>query len=234
MTEPMLKSFDDSWETKMYSQTKQFNRYPFGELVSYVLRLYGAELAAGKNLRVLELGSGTGNNLVFFAKEGFETHGIEGSASACEAARKLLADQSQSANITQGDFVRLPYLDEYFDLIVDRESVCHNRKQAILEVAREVRRVLKRGGRFLSFAFSTEDGRILADGGERVEDSTYTNFKKGSFAGAGITHFFTEEEVATELFRDLNIEFIFHHRNDHVFPERRNQYAEFIACGRKL
>ncbi|MBI3553507.1 MAG: class I SAM-dependent methyltransferase [Elusimicrobia bacterium] len=229
----MKESFDPSWETKMYARAKQLNRYPYGDLVSYVLRLYGTALKARKKLRVLELGSGGGNNLVFFAREGFETYGIEGSVSACAAARKLLASQSLAAKITLADFISLPFPDKHFDLIVDRESVCHNKKKAILDIQREVRRCLKPGGRFLSFAFSTNHGGIKADGGREIERGTYDGFKKGKFAPAGTTHFFTEREIKDALFRDLELEFLIHHRNDFLIPEQKNQFAEFIGCGRK-
>lgn len=228
-----FRSFDDSWERNIYARTKHQNRYPFGELVPHVLRLYGPRLAEGERPRVLELGSGCGNNLVFFAREGFEVHGIEGSASACEAARSLLGRESLSAQVSNADFIRIPYPDEHFDLIVDRESVCANRKQAILEIAKEVRRSLKRGGRFLSFAYSTSHGSIELDAGTSIEANTYSDFREGPFAGCGTIHFCTEEEFRDEYLGGLDLEFAFHHVVDHVFPKRRNQYAEYIGCGRK-
>lgn len=227
------KSFDDSWERNIYAQTRHLNRYPFGELVPHVLRLFGRRLAEGERPRVLELGSGSGNNLVFFAREGFETHGIEGSGSACDAARSLLTRESLSAQITHADFIRLPYPDEHFDLVVDRESVCANRKQAILEITKEVRRCLRKGGRFLSFAYSTAHGSIRFDGGTAVEANTFGGFAAGPFAGCGVIHFCTEEEFREEYLGSMDVEFAFHHVVDHVFPERRNQYAEYIGCGRK-
>jgi SAM-dependent methyltransferase len=227
------RSFDDSWETETYSRNKSINKYPFGDLVPYVLRLFAARLRAGERPRALELGSGSGNNLAFLAREGFETHGIEGAASACAAARTLLSREKLAAEIVQADFIRLPYPDASFDLVVDRASVCHNRKPAILEIAREIRRVLKSGGRLLSFAFSTAHGSIALDGGELLEPNTYAGFKDGPFVHAGVTHFFTQEEFSKEYFEGLELEFLYHHSNDLLAPGRRNQYAEFIGCGRK-
>ena len=64
------KSFDNSWEGNVYSKGNQLNRYPYTDLISYVYRLFGEALRAGKVLRVLELGFGGGNNILFFAGAG--------------------------------------------------------------------------------------------------------------------------------------------------------------------
>lgn len=228
-----MKSFDASWEKRMYAAGKQLNRYPYGDLVSRVLRLHGADLKADKKLRVLELGSGAGANLAFFAQEGFETCGIEGSATACRVARRLLAGRGLKAAVVRGDFTSLPYPDASFDLVVDRESVCHNRWAAILAVRDEVLRCLKPGGRFLSFAFSSAHGAIKSAGGRRVEPGTYDRFKTTAFADAGTTHFFTEKEIRSGYFRGFELEYLQHQRSDSLLPRTGNEYAEFIACGRK-
>ena len=89
----MTKSFDPHWETEIYSQRRHVNRYPFGELVSFVMQLYAGELRSGRKLKALELGSGSGNNLAFLSREGFETYGIDGSPSACSLAREFLEKQ---------------------------------------------------------------------------------------------------------------------------------------------
>lgn len=226
-------SFDHSWETEIYSKGLHVNRYPFGELVPFVMRPYAARLRAGERLKVLELGFGTGNNLQFFCKEGFETYGIEGSKSACEIASRFLQKEGFSADITCGDFSDLPYPEGFFDLIVDRESVYANRKQAIQKISREVLRCLKPGGRFLTFTYSTDHGDIVNGGGQLVEPNTFIDFKSGSFSGAGTTHFFSENEIRNEYLDGFQIEYIYHHRSDMVFPEARNQYSEYITSARK-
>lgn len=228
-----IKSFDTSWETRMYGKGKQLNRYPYGDLVSRVLRLYGAKLNAGENLRVLELGSGAGANLVFFAQEGFETYGIEGSETASAHARRALAKRGLKAEVIQGDFTCLPFDDGSFDLIIDRESVCHNRWAAILAVRDEVMRCLKPGGYFLSFAFSRAHGAVKTAGGRRLEPGTYADFKRTAFADAGTTHFFTEKEIRAGYFKGFTLEYLQHQGSDSILPKKGNDYAEFVALGRK-
>ena len=77
-------SFDSNWEKEVYSKNKQINEYPFEWIVSSSKRY----ISKYKNKKVVELGSGTGNNLLFFNKLGFkEVVGIEGSKSAVKITR---------------------------------------------------------------------------------------------------------------------------------------------------
>lgn len=228
----MHQGFDNKWEENVYSKGKQLNRYPFTDLVSYVMRLYGERLRSGEKLRALELGFGGGNNVAFLASEGFETFGVEGSPSAREFACKQLKEKGLKAELTVGDFVRLPYDDEFFDLVIDREAVYCNVPSAIKKTIQEVYRVLKKGGRFLTFMYSLEHRSRLFDAGRLIDVNTYTDFTRGSFAGTGVTHFFSEEEIIDYL-NDFEIEFIRHLRVDSIIPHKQNEYAEYHTCARK-
>lgn len=230
----MQSSFDRKWEENVYSQGKQLNKYPFSDLVSYVMRLYAERLRSGEALRALELGFGGGNNIVFLATEGFETYGIEGSPSARAFALRQIEDKGLKAELTVGDFIRLPYPDKFFDLVIDREAICCNVPSAIQQTIQEVYRVLKQGGRFLTFMNSLEHGSRLLDGGKLVDTNTYNDFVKGSFAGTGIMHFFSEEEIVNQYLKDFEIEFMKHLRIDSLTPDRRNEYAEYHTCARKI
>lgn len=228
----MHQGFDNKWEENVYSKGKQLNRYPFTDLVSYVMRLYGERLRAGEKLRALELGFGGGNNIAFLASEGFETFGIEGSPSAHAFASARMKEKGINAELTVGDFVRLPYDNEFFDLVIDREAVYCNMPSAIEKIIWEVFRVLKKGGRFLTFMYSFEHGTRLSDGARLIDENTYTDFTQGSFAGTGTTHFFSEEEILNYL-KDFEIEFMKHLCVDSLTPYKRNEYAEYHTCARK-
>lgn len=228
----MHQGFDNKWEENIYSKGKQLNRYPFTDLVSYVMRLYSERLRLGEKLRVLELGFGGGNNIAFLAAEGFDTMGIEGSASAHSFATQRLKASGLKAELVVGDFINLPYEDEFFDLVIDREAVYCNMPSTIKKTIQEVHRVLKKGGRFLTFMYSLEHGSRLLDGGKLCDENTYTDFAQGSFAGTGTVHFFSEEEIVVYL-NGFEIEFIKNQRVDSIRPYKRNEYAEYHTCARK-
>lgn len=228
----MHQGFDNKWEENVYSKGKQLNRYPFTDLVSYVMRLYGERLRAGEKLRALELGFGGGNNIAFLSAEGFDTYGIEGSVSAHSFACQRLKASGLKAELVVGDFTSLPYDNEFFDLVIDREAIYCNMPSAIKKTIQEIHRVLRKGCCFLTFMYSLEHGGRLLDGGKLCDKSTYTDFTQGSFAGTGAAHFFSEEEIV-EYLNGFEIEFMRHQRVDSLRPYKRNEYAEYHTCARK-
>ena len=218
------------WE-KLY-QKKYGNKYPYGDLASYILRLYNKNLDKSR-IKVLEVGSGTGNNLWFFAKEGFGTYGIDFSASACQNAKKLLKSNNLKADITIGNFCQLPYQNNFFDLILDRCALYCLKKKNLTKACAEIKRTLKKGGRFLSFMYSTDNECIKYGHPDKLEKNTYTNFKTGTFKNTGITHFVTKHEIINELYRGFKIEYMQKISKDFICPKKYNEIKIIITSGIK-
>ena len=76
--------FDPVWEQKYSSGHAE--RYPWDAVVTFIFRNYPRNVAR-ENVRILEVGFGTGPNLWFASREGFSVSGIEGSQSAVDYAR---------------------------------------------------------------------------------------------------------------------------------------------------
>lgn len=100
--------------------------------------------------RILELGSGKGFNTIYLAKKNkhIEFIGIDITYKHVKFA------QNNSKNIENlhfelGDFHNLQFADKSFDMVFEIESVCHAHQMDI--VLFEIYRVLKPGGRFISF-----------------------------------------------------------------------------------
>lgn len=236
------RHFDHRWE-KVYSESsgKHLNRYPFGELVSVFfrsLRDLRTEHKSAEQIRVLELGCGAGNNLPVPFNEGMATFGIDGSMSALEVAQSRFSEKARAPYLTLGDFCYLPFANDVFDIVLDRESVCSNVTEGIKRVFEEVSRVLRPGGLYISFMYSTDDGHYLracneVGHAERVESSTFSNFTGGTFAGTGNIHFFDTQEI-TDLCRGrLEILSLSVSKMERLLPESGNQRAEFILVARK-
>jgi len=226
--------FDRSWEDNIYGNRRHINRYPFGQLVSCVMRSYGQRLKNREKRRVLEVGCGTGNNLGFLAEVGFEVYAIEGSETAAKIARQGLTEKGFKAEIIVGDFASIPWPDSFFDLVVDRESIYCNMPADIRRICSEVTRVLKPGGGFLSFKYSTAHGDIKHGEGKLIDDNTYAEMRNGSFVETGIIHFFKKEEVIDCYFKGFDIKYMYHNTNDILMPEKRNEFSEFITYGVKM
>ena len=188
------------WEANIYGQHQQVNRYPFDIVVSFVFRHFGRLHADERaNVKVLEVGCGTGNNVWFLAREGFDVTGIEGSQTAVKLGQALIANEGLSARITAGDFSRLSWPDNTFDAVIDRCAVTHNRVEHIKRTFDEIQRVLKPGGVFLSQMFSAADTHRL--GGRDLGDGAYTDFKEGPFENLGVAYF-ADRSAISHLFEN--------------------------------
>jgi SAM-dependent methyltransferase len=103
--------------------------------------------------RALEIGSGTGETVLYLARRGWFATGVESSPTDVESARHK-ADWTAGATFAEGDATELSRLgvDGPFDLVLDAASygvVPENRRDAY---AKEIGRVVRPGGRFLLFA----------------------------------------------------------------------------------
>lgn len=189
-------AFDARWESQVYGAGRQLNRYPFDVVVSFMLSRFGGapDRAA---LKVLDIGSGAGNHLWFLAREGFSAAGIEGASSAVDFSRKRLEADGLTADLRLGDFAKMPWADDSFDIAIDRGSITNNRRAAIAGVLAETARVLKPGGYFLSQIFSDRHSAIA--NGQPLGDGAYDNFSHGYFADISMA-FFASRADLSELY----------------------------------
>ena len=113
------------------------------------LRLIEANAPANRPLRVLDAGCGPGFFSVLLARAGHSVVGIDGSERMLLHARKNAAAFGVTPELRQGDFGKLTYPDNTFDLIVCR-NVTHIIREH-LKVYGEWYRVLRPGGVLLIF-----------------------------------------------------------------------------------
>ncbi len=81
------------WEKKIYGQGQHLNRYPFENVVTFICRNYPRDKER-KEINVLEVGCGSGNNLWFAAREGFSVTGIDDSKSAINYAKERFKNEN--------------------------------------------------------------------------------------------------------------------------------------------
>ena len=234
-------SFSKEWEKEVYSQRKQINKYPYGEFVSIFFNSlkFLPEKKEKKNIKILELGCGTGNNIKFMSELGYDVYGVDGSKSACIIANDFLLHQKIEATIIKSNFQELPFENDSFEMIVDREATYCGTINDIKESWKEASRVLKKGGIVISFMYTTDNkwckkannDNSLAN---KIEKNTFTNFKDGNFKNTGIVHF-TEYKEIFEIFEFLDIKLINKHSNNTVFSDKTIDfsYDEWIIIGVK-
>ena len=125
----------DHWnETPLFlSEQERYSIYPW---------LYdAAEFGKHCGEKVLEIGCGTGADLLQFAKHGAIATGVDLTAKHVELARKRVGDL---AVVHQADMRHLPFEDETFDYVYSHGVLHHCDEPA--KVVREIFRVLRPGG----------------------------------------------------------------------------------------
>lgn len=152
--------------------------YPNEALVEFIGSCYfRIPKPERKNIKILEVGCGSGANLWMMAKEGFEVHGLDSSAKGLQIAEDHLREKwSVSAKLKQGSFLELPYPDGMFDAVVDVVSLQHLGLEDSLAALCEIRRILKPQGRFFSYRLS--DHSVMferASFAERLDAATLFN-----------------------------------------------------------
>ena len=148
-----------SWYEQSYAEEgfKAQRLYPNEELLRFLGREYFGSTAKNQrsNIRILELGCGSGANLWMMAREGFDTYGIDLSQNAIGFAEQMLKQWDGKATLVQGSFEDLPFENGYFDVIVDVFSTNCLPETPFRQCLSEVARCLKSGGKFFSYTPST-------------------------------------------------------------------------------
>lgn len=100
--------------------------------------------------KVLDVGTGNGNNVPLFASVGMSCHGTEVTDALCVMTRERLQRLGVAIEMRAGTNQSLGYEDETFDLVVSW-NVLHyeSTEDGILAALAEYRRVLRPGGRLL-------------------------------------------------------------------------------------
>jgi SAM-dependent methyltransferase len=123
-------------ETPLFlTEEERYSTYPW---------LYeAAEFRHHAGERVLEIGCGTGADLLQFAKHGAIATGVDLTARHVELARKRLGGH---AVVHQADMRSLPFNDESFDYVYSHGVLHHSDEPE--RVVREMFRVLRPDGKF--------------------------------------------------------------------------------------
>jgi ubiquinone/menaquinone biosynthesis C-methylase UbiE len=183
-------SWDPEWE-KIFREN-EWGKYPPEHVIRFIARNF-YKAPDRREVKVLDLGCGTGACTWFIAREGISVSGIDGSPTAIDRAAKRLASEGLSADLKVGDYIDLPWADQTFDAVIDNASLGCNRFADCQRAVAEVLRVLKPGGRFQSANFST---RTWGYGeGTEVEKNGYRDIPAGPLTGRGFVLLMDEPQL---------------------------------------
>lgn len=124
-----------------YSAEERYKIYPWLPEV--------AEFTKHANERILEVGCGTGCDLLQFALHGAEAHGIDITEEHLRLARERVDGR---ATVRFANACSIPYEDGFFDYVYSHGVVHHSHEPQ--KIVAEILRVLKPGGRFNIHVYS--------------------------------------------------------------------------------
>lgn len=179
-------------------------RYPNEELCRFMGRnFFGIPHMNRSEVRILEVGCGSGANLWMIAREGFNAYGIDFSPEAIRLCAEMLNKYGTTAQLSVGDMTKIPFPNGYFDAIVDVFSSYCLDNEGHGQFLDEVRRLLKPGGLFFSFTPSKGSDAFTNHAPARMVDaSTLSEILRPSspyFGNNYLFRFTTIEEFTVDL-----------------------------------
>ncbi len=138
--------------------------------------------------KILELGCGTGNYIMYLASKGFTSVGADFSESALKIARDLSQKKKLSCTFVQEDVTEdITSLKDQFDFIYDWELLHHIYPKNRVRYIKNVKKLLNPGGIYLSVCFS-EKSRAFGGQGKYRDTPLGTRL------------YFSSEEELNDLF----------------------------------
>ena len=185
-------NWDPAWEQVF--RTRDWGRYPPEELIRFVARHFYSAPDRGQ-IKILEIGCGTGANIWYLAREGFDAYGIDGSSTAIAKATRRLDEEGLKTHLQVGDIAALDdvFPTHRFDAVIDVGCLSCNGLGTVKSVLGQALAMLKPQGRL--FAMLIAAGSCGDGSGREVEPGTFIDIQEGPLSGIGRVHFFTLEEV---------------------------------------
>ena len=159
-----------------------------------------SQFTARQGKRILDLGCGSGRHAVYLAKHGFEVYGIDVSPTAIELTKKWMDEEKLTASlIIGGSDNKLPYVDEFFDVLISVQVIHHNTAEDIRRLIAEIWRVLHPDGLFFA---TVPMCRNQAKRFRQIEENTFVPLDGRE---EGIPHYYFDEERIRRFFSAFNI-----------------------------
>lgn len=220
----------NEWETT-YSSGKHANSWPWSDLVSMYFHYRKFLNLPDSYPKVLELGTGTGNNFPFWRSLEADYFGIEFSASAVTICLDRFPELQN--RLQTGDFSSLESAHESSDVICDRASVTHCGNFDIQNVILNSLNSLKRGGLYLGVDWFSKNHSDYLAPSTHIDENTRSDFMTGQFVGIGQVHFADRDEMLS-IFEDFEILELTEKIVTSHYPDRdTHQFASWNIVARK-
>ncbi len=185
------------WYEKRWSLNKSYGgekKIPNNEVVKFIKTIK----KSNQHKKVLDLGCGEARHAIAFAKEGFETYGLDFSKNAIKKAKENARKANVSIKFSVGNGIKPPYQENSFDVVLDAGFLHHIKKKDWANYLRGLRRILRHGGLYWSMQLSKNS--------KRFHNFIPIDNKKNYYATKDTyTYFFTKEDYKSLFGKDFKI-----------------------------
>jgi len=200
-----MDSNQEIWE-KVFVEN-EWGKYPETALIRFIARNFYKSANRAK-VNILELGCGPGANLWYLTREGFSVSAIEYSKTAAERGTARLRAENlidRLSSIKIGDYFDAvsEFPNDFFDAVIDYESLYCNSFDKTKSIIDKVVQKLKPGGLFFSVTFA--DGTWGFEGEEKEYHAVFAT--EGPLADKGFSRYSTRDDVMT-LYNTPRLELI--------------------------
>ncbi|MFH1367310.1 MAG: class I SAM-dependent methyltransferase [Patescibacteria group bacterium] len=178
--------------------------------------------------RVLDLGCGSGRQLVFLAQRGFSVYGFDIAEEGIKIAKDWLKSEGLETDFKIGSiYKRLPYSDNFFDAAISTHAIHHGKIEDVRKAIGELHRVLKPNGLiFVNLRkrrikkYDSKNPIIEKHGKQKhtykmIAERTYMPTEGGE---KGLIHYLFNKKQIKKEFRDFKIDKIW------ISPAGRHYY----------
>jgi ubiquinone/menaquinone biosynthesis C-methylase UbiE len=114
--------------------------------------------------RAIDLGCGTGTNVITLSRLGWQVTGVDFASRAIAQARKKLTQAGLSAELRVGDVTRLDGIDGPFNFALDLGCFHGLADKEKGDYLRQIERILAPGGTWFMYAFLSPPGELSPPG----------------------------------------------------------------------
>jgi len=124
----------------------------------------------------LDLGCGTGTNVITLSKNGWQVLGVDFIPKAIHTARRKASREKVNARFVVGNVTKLEWIEETFDLILDIGCYHSLDSSGMRDYRENIKRLLAPGGAYLIYLFYRSDTDLMDSGVTWSDLDLFTDF----------------------------------------------------------